>query len=92
VDIDFIWQQAAMQIVIKDNGEETSRAIEQSSQGYTVEDDRKALVERPVGPGLISMQERASLYQGHVEFVRVPGVGFTVSAAFPNIAKYLKVQ
>jgi len=92
VDIDFIWQQAAMQIVIKDNGEETSRAIEQGSQGYTVEDDRKALVERPVGPGLISMQERASLYQGHVEFVRVPGVGFTVSAAFPNIAKYLKVQ
>jgi len=92
VDIDFMWQQSAMQIVIKDNGEETNRAQEQGILGYTVADDQRALVERPVGPGLVSMQERASLYEGNVEFVKVPGVGFTVSAAFPNIAKYIKVQ
>ena len=92
VDIDFIWQLRAMQLVIKDNGEETSRALEQEITGYSVEDDQKALVERPVGPGLVAMQERAFLYEGNVEFVRVPGVGFTVSAAFPNIAKYTKVH
>jgi len=92
VDIDFIWQLMAMQVVIKDNGEETARALEQGITGYSVEDDQKALVERPVGPGLVAMQERAFLYEGNVEFVRVPGVGFTVSAAFPNIAKYSKVK
>jgi signal transduction histidine kinase len=92
VDIDFIWQLRAMQVVIKDNGEETARALEQGKTGYNIEDDQKALVERPVGPGLVAMQERAFLYEGNVEFVRVPGVGFTVSAAFPNIAKYTKVQ
>ena len=92
LDIDFIWQGNAMQVVIKDNGEETSRALEQTLGGYTIEDDQRALVERPIGPGLISMQERAALYEGNIEFVKVPGVGFTVSAAFPNIAKYAKVN
>jgi signal transduction histidine kinase len=91
VDIDFIWQGKAMQVVIKDNGEETTRSAEANLTGYTIEDDQKALVERPVGPGLVSMQERAALYEGSIEFSKVPGVGFTVSAAFPNIAKYAKV-
>ena len=90
VDIDFVWQDKAMQIVIKDNGEETLRAQEQDITGYTVEDDKKALVERPVGAGLTAMQERAALYQGTIDFVRVPGVGFTVSAAFPHIASYVE--
>lgn len=90
VDIDFVWQDKAMQIVIKDNGEETLRAQEQDITGYTVEDDKKALVERPVGAGLTAMQERAALYQGTIDFVRVPGVGFTVSAAFPRIASYVE--
>ena len=90
VDIDFVWQGKAVQIVIKDNGEETLRAQEQDITGYTIEDDKKALVERPVGAGLTAMQERAALYQGTVDFVRVPGVGFSVSAAFPNIANYVE--
>ena len=92
VDIDFMWQGPAMQVVIKDNGEETAKGLEESIVGYTVEDDQRALVERPIGPGLLSMQERASLYEGNIEFAKVPGVGFTVSAAFPNIAKYTKVD
>jgi signal transduction histidine kinase len=90
VDIDFMWQGTAMQVVIKDNGEETLRAQEQDITGYTVQDDQKALVERPVGAGLTSMQERASLYQGTMDFVRVPGVGFTVSVAFPLISNYVE--
>ena len=88
VDIDFSWHESAMQLVIKDNGEETQRNIDQDITGYTVQDDKKALVERPIGAGLTAMQERAALYQGTMDFVRVPGVGFTVSAAFPNIVNY----
>jgi signal transduction histidine kinase len=92
VDIDFMWQGTAMQVVIKDNGEETLREQKQDISGYTVEDDQKSLVERPVGAGLTSMQERASLYQGTMDFVRVPGVGFTVSVAFPFISNYVEVK
>jgi len=90
VDIDFSWHERAMQLVIKDNGEEAQRNIDQDITGYTVQDDKKALVERPIGAGLTAMQERAALYQGTMDFVRVPGVGFTVSAAFPNIVNYAK--
>lgn len=90
VDIDFMWQGSALQVVIKDNGEETARALDQDIIGYTVSDDQKALVERPVGAGLTTMAERASLYGGSMDFVRVPGVGFSVSVAFPFITNYLE--
>ena len=92
VDIDFIWQGTAMQVVIKDNGEETKNRIEHSITGYSVQEDHRALVERPTGANLTALQERAALYEGAIEFSKVPGVGFTVSAAFPNIAKYRQEQ
>ena len=92
VDIDFIWQRTAMQVVIKDNGEETRNRMEHSLSGYTVQEDHRALVERPTGASLTALQERAALYEGGIEFSKVPGVGFTVSAAFPNIARYKKAQ
>jgi signal transduction histidine kinase len=90
VDIDFIWQGNVLQITVKDNGEETLRASSKDATGYTVQDDQKALVERPVGAGLTTMQERVSLYAGTMDFVRVPGVGFNVSASFPEITNYLE--
>lgn len=90
VDVDFIWQGTAMQVVIKDNGEETKNRLEKALTGYSEQDDHRALVERPTGPNLTALQERAALYEGAIEFAKVPGVGFTVSAAFPNIAKYRK--
>jgi signal transduction histidine kinase len=90
VDIDFMWHGTALQFIIKDNGEETLRAQSQDITGYSVQDDQKALVERPVGAGLTSMQEMASLYAGTIDFVRVPGVGFTVSASFPVITNYIE--
>ena len=88
VDIDFMWQGSALQVLIKDNGEETTRAQSKDLTGYSVQDDQQALVERPVGAGLTTMQERAALYSGTMDFVRVPGVGFNVSASFPLITKY----
>jgi signal transduction histidine kinase len=91
VDIDFIWQDKALQILIKDNGEETMKSIEADASGYTVADDQRALVERPTGPGLTAMAERVSLYEGIIDFIKVPGVGFTVSASFPNIAKHARL-
>ena len=88
VDIDFMWQGSILQITVKDNGEETLRNQSKDKSGYSIQDDQKALVERPVGAGLTTMQERASLYEGTMDFVRVPGVGFNVSASFPDITNY----
>ncbi len=90
VDVDFIWKDTALQILVKDNGEEVRRELASEPTGYTVAEDQKALVEHLSGPGLTSMAERVALFEGNIEFARVPGVGFTVSAAFPNVAKYSK--
>jgi signal transduction histidine kinase len=91
VDIDFIWQGNAMQVVIKDNGEETRNRIEHSLLGYSVQEDHRALVERPTGASLTALQERAALYEGGIEFAKVPGVGFTVSAIFPRLREFAAI-
>lgn len=90
VDVDFMWHQEALQVVVKDNGEETRNRLELSLTGYSPEEDHRALVERPTGANLTALQERAALYGGSIDFSKVPGVGFTVSVAFPDIGKYRK--
>jgi len=90
IDIDLIWQGPGLQVLVKDNGEETRRRLAQDESGYTVTDDQKALVEHIEGPGLTSMADRVSLYEVIIEFAKVPGVGFTVSASFPNVIKFAK--
>jgi len=76
--------------LVKDNGEETAKSIAADESGYSVADDQRALVERPTGPGLTAMAERVALYEGIIDFIKVPGVGFTVSASFPNMAKHVR--
>ena len=92
VDVDFIWTDRALQILIKDNGEETARSISQDKTGYTVDDDQQALTQRPTGIGLSALADMVKLYDATIEFARVPGVGFKVSAAFPDVMKYAKVR
>ncbi|MEY4743770.1 MAG: hypothetical protein RIR34_1109, partial [Actinomycetota bacterium] len=58
-------------------------------EGYTAEDDEKALTEEVTGPVITGMHERAQLFQGSVEARRVPGIGFTLNAIFPGIDEYL---
>ncbi|MDE2386329.1 MAG: hypothetical protein KGL77_01355 [Actinomycetales bacterium] len=87
--VDFSWVQHGVQILIKDNGIEVqNRAVSLDSltdTGYTVAEDLKSLVEPIKGASLTAMRERASLYGGRIEATRVPGVGFTVSAIFPDL-------
>ena len=87
--IDFSWVDQGVQILIKDNGIEfANRAIsldELTDTGYTVAEDLQALVKPIRGASLTAMRERAALYGGSIEATRVPGVGFTVSAIFPNL-------
>jgi signal transduction histidine kinase len=88
VDIDLNWHYESLQLVIKDNGEQTQRELDENKSGYTPDDDQIALVQRPTGAGITTMQERVALYEGTLDLVSVPGVGFTLSASFPFIARY----
>lgn len=87
--IDFSWVQHGVQILVKDNGiEVTNRAVSLDALtdvGYTVAEDLQSLVKPIKGATLTAMRERAALYGGSIEATRVPGVGFTVSAIFPNL-------
>ena len=89
VSIDFSWVNEGVQVLVKDNGVEAARrqdtGLEILESGYTAQDDARALVETIQGAGLNAMRERAALYNGSIDATRVPGVGFTVSAIFPNL-------
>ncbi len=86
VTVDFSWTPNGLQVLVKDNGVEFSnRNKSEPNSGYSAEDDRKALVETITGADLTAMRERAALYGGSIEATRVPGVGFTLSAIFPNL-------
>jgi len=94
VSVDFTWVEEGMQILIKDNGIETANraknavaeAVGQTTDtSYDMHDDLEALIQPIVGPSITAMRERAALYGGAVEVTKVPGVGFTVSAIFPQL-------
>jgi signal transduction histidine kinase len=92
IDVDFIWSENGLQVLVKDNGTEVAaKSADQllNPEGYTAEDDEKALTEEVTGPVITGMHERAQLFQGSVEARRVPGIGFTLNAIFPGIDDYL---
>jgi signal transduction histidine kinase len=95
VTVDFSWVEDGMQVLVKDNGIEVSNrglaelAIDE--QGYSAEDDLRALVEPITGPGFTAMRERAAIYGGSVEVTKVPGVGFTISAIFPRLREFAAI-
>jgi hypothetical protein len=37
------------------------------------------------GATLAALKDRAAIYGGRIEATKVPGVGFTLSAIFPNL-------
>ena len=86
--VDISWTRNGLQVYVKDNGVEVVRkaaaASDGTDAGYSVQDDLEALVEKVAGAGITSMRERAETYGGSLEAFRVVGVGFTVSAVFPD--------
>jgi signal transduction histidine kinase len=89
VTIEFTWVDPGLQLMIKDNGIEFEARervqLGELIDGYGVEEDLNALVQQLDGSTLNAMRERAALYEGSVEATLEPGVGFTVSAIFPNL-------
>ena len=89
ISINFLWVEDGLQVLVKDNGIEfAARAAQQLGElvdGYSTEDDLEALVTEFDGSTLAVLRERAAIYGGRIEATKVPGVGFTLSAIFPNL-------
>jgi signal transduction histidine kinase len=94
ISVDFSWVDEGMQLLVKDNGIEHANrtrkslaeaAGEEISVDYDAEEDLQALVQPIVGRSITAMRERAALFDGAIEAIRIPGVGFTISAIFPRL-------
>ena len=96
ISIDFLWVEDGLQVLIKDNGEETANrnkaALGELVEGYTATEDLEALTSEFDGATLAALRDRAKIYGGRIEASKVPGVGFTVSAIFPNLKRQVRSQ
>lgn len=89
IGIDFLWVEDGLQILVKDNGIEVANrekvSVGELVIGYDAVDDLDALVNEFDGATLSALRDRAAIYKGRIEATVVPGVGFTLSAIFPNL-------
>jgi len=90
--VTFTWNDNGLEVVVSDDGARAS-ARRQGLDPDAVardrvssqDDDLAALTRSPVGRGFTEMRERAELYGGMLNAIVTPGVGFTVTAIFPEL-------
>jgi hypothetical protein len=76
------WTPTGLRVEVDDDRERHGGAESDSS---AVDADLRSLTERIDSPALAELRERASLFGGDVVEKRTPGVGRSVTAAFPAI-------
>jgi signal transduction histidine kinase len=84
VKVTMAWSAQGLQLRIDDDGIRAQRRF-QADATYTIADDQAALVEVLRGRGMREMKTRTEAFGGVFSAHRVPGVGFSVSAAFPTL-------
>ena len=89
ISVSFLWVENGLQVLVKDNGIETRNrqkiALGEIVVEYEAEDDLEALLREFDGATLAALRDRARIYNGRIEATKVPGVGFTLSAIFPDL-------
>lgn len=86
VKVGMSWSGQGLHVRVDDDGIRARRRfMSPDDAGYTIEDDQAALVEILAGRGMKEMQTRTETFGGVFSAHRVPGVGFSVSAAFPTL-------
>lgn len=86
VKVGMSWSAQGLHVRVDDDGTRARRRfVSPDDAGYTIEDDAAALVEILSGRGMKEMQTRTEAFGGVFSAHRVPGVGFSVSAAFPTL-------
>jgi signal transduction histidine kinase len=84
VKVTMAWSAQGLQLRVDDDGIRAKRRF-QADATYTIADDQAALVEMLGGRGMREMKTRTEAFGGVFSSHRVPGVGFSVSAAFPTL-------
>ena len=86
VKVGMSWSGQGLHVRVDDDGIRARRRfMSPDDAGYTIEDDQAALVEILAGRGMKEMQTRTETFGGVFSAHRVPGGGFSVSAAFPTL-------
>ena len=87
VKVSMSWSAQGLQLRMDDDGIRAKRRFtsDEPLPGYTQQDDQAALVEILSGRGMREMKNRTEAFGGVFSAHRVPGVGFSVSAAFPTL-------
>lgn len=92
VRVSITWTAEGLQLLVDDDGVQAAARREGREPGdiaqdrrYTAVDDLRALTGRVTGEGVTEMRERTAVFGGAFQAYPVPGVGFSVSAAFPTL-------
>lgn len=92
VTVQFSWTDDGFQLRVDDDGVRAKRRrgaddpVAQSQEpSPDFEDDLAALTGVVTGPGITEMKERTELFGGVFSATAVPGVGFSISASFPDL-------
>lgn len=84
--VSFVWTGEGLQMTIDDDGiRAAARRVGDGVEQTSIADDVRALTESAHGAGLTQMRQRAELFGGVFTTTTVPGVGFSVSVAFPSL-------
>lgn len=85
VTVAFTWTEDSLSISVEDDGVLAAERRGERSATYTATEDLEALTGVVEGAGLTELRERAAVYGGVFNAVPVPGMGFTVTVAFPRL-------
>ena len=88
VKVAMTWSQNGLQLRVDDDGTRARNNLRDTvgdQAGYTIADDQRALVEMLDGRGMKDMRARAEAFGGVFSAHRIPGIGFSISAAFPTL-------
>ena len=86
VKVSMSWSQQGLHLRVDDDGIRAQRRFAaDDTPVYTVADDQAALVEIMSGRGIKDMKTRTEAFGGVFSAHRVPGVGFSISVAFPTL-------
>lgn len=92
VRVSAAWRGDSLHLLIDDDGVRAQARREgldpnevSQQRAYDLQEDLSALTGDVAGPGISEMRERVQLFDGVFQAYPVPGVGFSVSAVFPNL-------
>ena len=92
VRVTFTWSADSLKLAVDDDGTRNAArsaglSDDEISQqtSYTVDDDLNALTQRISGVGITQMRERTEVFGGIFAVKETPGVGFEVTAVFPQL-------